>query len=72
MNCLDASFQVIHNFIKDQFQTSSYVESSNFDQRVRVNLNISLSQVLTIVIKIPCHALSLELQDVTGAHLEDV
>ena len=22
--------------------------------------------------KIPCHALSLELQDVTGAHLEDV
>jgi len=35
------------------------------DERIRVNVNITLHSI-------PCNAITLDLADVTGTHLEDV
>lgn len=41
------------------------VEKPNINEKVRINLNIS-------VFDTPCAALSLDLQDITGSHFEDL
>lgn len=42
-----------------------YIEKSDINERIRVNLNVSIFEV-------PCEALSLDFQDITGAHFEDL
>lgn len=48
-----------------QVSIQQHVKSDGVDERVRVNLNITLHDV-------PCAVLSLDYQDVTGTQLEDV
>jgi hypothetical protein len=48
-----------------ELEVQAFVDTGNMDERIRVNLNITFHHV-------PCSALTLDLQDVTGTHLEDV
>lgn len=51
--------------IYDAQLIQSVVNTNDLDQRVQVNLNMSLHHT-------PCSALSLDIADMTGAHLLDV
>jgi hypothetical protein len=44
---------------------SQFVNNSHIDERIRVNLNISFHSIT-------CQAISIDYQDVTGTHLEDI
>jgi len=45
--------------------TEPYIEIPDLEDKTRVNLNISIYDV-------PCEALSLDYQDITGTHFEDM
>jgi hypothetical protein len=45
--------------------TEPFIEKPDIDEKVRVNLNISLYEV-------PCEAIGLDFQDITGTHFEDL
>lgn len=63
--CLLILNEVYLSLFSKKMNIYTYIDNSNLDERIRINLNISLLHV-------PCNALSLDIQDVTGAHLEDV
>jgi len=46
-------------------ETEPFIAVSDDHERIRVNLNISLKEI-------PCQAISLDYQDITGTHFEDI
>lgn len=55
----------LYTFILGDPIIEPYIDKSRIDEKVRVNLNISLFET-------PCEALGLDFQDITGSHFEDL
>ncbi|CAD8178983.1 unnamed protein product [Paramecium pentaurelia] len=59
-------FLIIGEIIRSfQLEVLSMIDTTNIDERIRVNLNITIHDMT-------CFALSLDQQDITGTHLEDM
>ncbi len=55
----------LYTFVLGDPIVEPYIDKSRIDEKVRVNLNISLFET-------PCEALGLDFQDITGSHFEDL
>ena len=58
-------FSEVNAFLFGVPDTEPFISKSDTHERIRVNLNMSFYQI-------PCSAISLDYQDITGSHFEDV
>ena len=58
-------FTEFNAFLFGKNMTTPFINKSNDHERIRVNMNMSFFQI-------PCSAISLDYQDVTGSHFEDI
>eukprot|EP01016_Furgasonia_blochmanni_P050992 TRINITY_DN795_c0_g1_i2.p1 TRINITY_DN795_c0_g1~~TRINITY_DN795_c0_g1_i2.p1 ORF type:complete len:499 (-),score=70.86 TRINITY_DN795_c0_g1_i2:262-1758(-) len=58
-------FSELNSFLYGDPYPEPYIESSHSNDRVRVNMNLTFFEL-------PCAAISLDYQDITGTHIENV